>query len=1040
MIGIPTEAEFETVFLEELSGLGWAVVRGHELDPGSPASERGDFREVVLKGRLRRSIQRLNPNLSDESVTAVMNTMSRPESQVVMAENWRAYQLLTQGVPVEVRDVHGDSRSLLARVVDWDSPNSNDLLAVSQLTVVGLTERRPDVVLFVNGLPLVVLELKRGGTAESSLRSAYNQIRTYAHEIPDLFVWNQITVVTDGVQARAGTFAGRWEHYAPWKTVHGTLAPPVMAQYEVLARGLLQPGRLLDLVKNFTVFSGDAGSLSRVVAKYHQFWAVNKAVLATIEAVEGDRRAGVVWHTQGSGKSYEMLWFAGKVMRDPAMDNPTIVVVTDRNDLDDQLFEETFASAFIGAPLPELPVQIATRDELKSALSGRESGGIIFTTIQKFAISTDERHAGIQYPLLSERRNIVVIVDEAHRSNYDFVDGFARHLRDGLPCATFIGFTGTPIEASDRSTRRVFGKDIDTYDLTQAVEDRATVKVYYEPRLARVELPLGALAEVDDAFRDATSGSENYARDRLKTKWARIDAIVGSERRLAELAADLVSHWESRQEILGGKAMIVTMSRRIAAALYLAIADLRPTWATDDDTTGRIKVVITGSAADDETLQPHIRSKQALRGLKRRAKDPTDVLEIVIVRDMWLTGFDSPSMHTLYVDKPMRGANLMQAIARVNRTYKDKPAGLVVDYLGIADDLRSALQEYTVRDRANAELGQDLRQEAIPNLIEKHEVVDAIMFSCPWRELLAGGGPKAFLRALTLTVEYLLTAHLEAEACSTTSPCHKHRFLAEARNFIRLYAVCAGTEAAEALKRDAGFFEAVRAQLVKTEGSDSSADPNSEVDTAIRQIVTEAMTGIAVIDIFEQAGLKKPELALLDDNFIDQFMRSDRKNLQLEMLRRLLNDEIARIARRNTVAGRQFSAMLADSLLRYQNRALDSAQVIAALAELAHQIGAEGERAGNLGLSDDELVFYDAIRTSDSAVLDFGTDKLKAIAKDLVEIVRRDAKTDWAVKEQVRAKLRATIKRLLRRHGYPPDSQEVALSTVLLQAELMARE
>ncbi|GAB3129568.1 type I restriction endonuclease subunit R [Leifsonia psychrotolerans] len=1036
---IPTEAELEELVLDELRGLGWTVACGPDIDPDSDCPERAEFREVVLQERLARSIRRLNPELDSDAVDNAVKTVVRPESQQVMTENWRAFQLITQGVPVEVRDADGTPRTARAQIVDWANPLANDFLAVNQFTVVGKSKRRPDIVLFVNGLPLALLELKRAGNEASSLRGAFNQVRTYMHDIPDLFTWNQLAVISDGVQARAGTFAGNWEHFAPWKTVYGELAPPVMPEYEVLTKGMLDPTRLLDLVQNFTVYTGDAGKLVRFVAKYHQFWAVNKAVTATVEAVEGDGRAGVVWHTQGSGKSYEMLWYAAKIMRDARMENPTVVVLTDRNDLDDQLFDDTFAAARIGAPLPESPVQVGSRDELKRLLGGRASGGIIFSTIQKFGISKDEKDAGTAFPLLSDRTNIVVMVDEAHRSNYDFIDGFARHLRDGLPNATYIGFTGTPIESTDKSTKSVFGDYIDTYDLTQAVADGATVKVYYEARLARVQLPVDALAEVDEAFLDATSGSEEDAKDRLKSKWAKVEAIVGSDKRIAELASDLVTHWEARREVLAGKAMIVTMSRRIAAALYDAIAELRPDWVSDDDATGKLKVVMTGSAADDQALQPHIRSKQALRDLKQRAKNPKDKLELVIVRDMWLTGFDSPSTHTMYVDKPMRGANLMQAIARVNRTFKDKPAGLVVDYLGIAEDLKSALQEYTDRDRENEELGEDLRQQAIPGMVEAHGVVDTILHGYPWRRGLAAGGAKAFLNALTGAVEYLLSSHVEAgRECGADTPCLKHRFLVHAGRFVRLYAMCAGTDEAEALKGDAAFFEAVRAQMAKVEGGDRRVNPNAEVDTAIRQIVSDAMTGVGVIDIYEEAGLDKPDLSLIDDDFIEKFKKSDRKNLQLEMLRRLLNDEIKRIAQRNLVASKQFSEMLSDSLLRYQNRTLDSAQIIAALADLAQKLTAEANRAQQLGLTEDELAFYDAIRTNDSAVVELGDDKLKLIAHDLVEIVRRDAKTDWAVKEQVRAKLRATIKRLLRRHGYPPDMQESATLVVLKQAEVIA--
>ena len=1041
---IPTESDLEFLVLEFLRGTGWQVVEGPEIAPGEPAAERTDYREVVLVGRLRAAIARLNPALPSDAVDDAVKTLLRPESQVAMTENWRAFQLLTQGIPVQFRDETGQIRDVRARVIDWDDPANNDLVAVNQFTIIGKSERRPDVLLFVNGLPLVLMELKRPGEKNATLRGAFNQVGTYRNQIPDVFTWNQITVISDGVNARAGTFTAGWEHYAPWKTIDGMGLAAGLSQIEVLVRGMFAPERLLDLVRNFTVFTGDGTDMVRKTAKYHQYWAVNKAVLSTVEAVEGDGRAGVVWHTQGSGKSLEMEWYAGKIMRHPAMENPTIVVLTDRNDLDDQLFDDTFAASKPGAPLPEEPVQATTRDHLKALLAKRESGGILFSTIQKFGLSKAEKDAGTPFPTLSERVNIVAMVDEAHRSNYDFVDGFARHLRDGLPNATFIGFTGTPIELEDKSTRQVFGEYIDVYDLTQAVADGATVKVLYEPRLAKVELPAEALKSLDDAFALATSGSEDEARERLKSRWGQVEAIVGSDKRIKELAADIVDHWEARREAMAGKAIIVTMSRRIAVALYDEIAKLRPDWATDDDATGRIKVVITGSAADDATLQPHIRTKEKLRALKSRAKDPSDELELVIVRDMWLTGFDSPAAHTMYVDKPMKGANLMQAIARVNRTFKDKPAGLVVDYLGIAEDLKSALAAYTTRDQANQELGQDIRIKAIPAMLAKHDVVDHILAGTPWRKGLASGGPKAFLDTLTMTVEYLLAQHIDAPAagaCSKDEPCLKHRFMAQSRDLVALYVMCVPSDQALAIRDDVAFFEAVRSQISKVEGVDREGrDDSGALDTAIRQIVSDAMTGTGVIDIYAEAGMAKPDISLIDDEFVAHFPASKTPNLQIELLKRILAGEITRISKRNIVTGRAFSEMLEQSLLRYQNRTLDAAQVIAELVELAKSLQEEGHRAQELGLNADELAFYDAIRTNDSAVLELGDDTLKMIAHELVDIVRRDAKTDWSVKEQVRAKLRATIKRLLLKYGYPPDKEEAATQLVLEQAEVIAGE
>ena len=617
-----------------------------------------------------------------------------------------------------------------------------------------------------------------------------------------------------------------------------------------------------------------------------------------------------------------MLFYTGKVTRHPAMENPTVVVLTDRNDLDDQLFDEVFAGAKVGAPLPEAPVQAESRDHLKRLLEAREGGGIVFSTIQKFGLSQADKEAGRPFPLLSDRVNVVVLVDEAHRSNYDFVDGFARHLRDGLPNATYIGFTGTPIESADRSTRQVFGDYIDVYDLTQAVTDGATVKVYYEPRLAKVELPAEAHHTLDDAFAEATSGTEEDARERLKTRWARVEAIVGSDKRIAELAADIVAHWEKRREVLAGKCMIVAMSRRIAVALYNEIVRLRPDWHSDDPAQGRIKVVITGSAADDALLQPHIHAKETLHQIKNRAKDPDDPLELVIVRDMWLTGFDSPSMHTMYVDKPMRGGPLMQAIARVNRTFKDKPAGLVVDYLGIAEDLKSALADYTKRDQDNQDLGQDLREQAIPALVEEHEIVCAILDGYPWRQTLARGGDQAYLRAVAGTADWLLGYHpgLPEAPCTKETPCLKCRFMAHARRVMSLFAICVPADEALALREDVAFIDAVRASIAKIEGADREGlSAEAELDVAVKQIVSEHISGTGVIDIYAEAGMEQPDLSLIDEDFIDRFRHSDRPNLQIEMLKRLLSDEIKLVGTRNLVAGRTFSEMLASSVLRYQN-------------------------------------------------------------------------------------------------------------------------
>lgn len=1046
---VVAESDLEVLVLAMLAEEGWRAIHGSDITPGMPAAERSDYREVVLTGRLRKAIIDLNPDLPGDAVDDAITSTIRPESAVIQTENWRAYQLLIFGVPVEYRDAHGVLRNARVRLVDWADPSANDLVAVNQFTIRGpKKERRPDVVLFVNGLPLGLLELKKPGTENATIAGAYAQIQTYKAQIPDLFTWNQGIVLSDGFLARMGTLTAPPNHFQAWKTIDGeSLAAKYRAEIEVMVEGYLRPSVFLDWVRNFIAFAGDGEKATKIGAKYHQYWAVTKAVTETVEAVEGDGRAGIVWHTQGSGKSFEMAWYAGKLMRHPAMDNPTLVVLTDRNDLDNQLFEETFAATKPGAPLPEVPVQVESRQDLKDLLNGRQSGGIVFSTIQKFGLSRDEREAGIGFPTLSERRNIVVMVDEAHRSNYDFIDGFARHLRDGLPNATFIGFTGTPIEAKDRSTTAVFGDVIDTYDLTQAVEDGATVKVLYEARLAKVRLPHDALDDIDDAFAEAVSGTEEEAQERLKSRWSRVEAIVGADERLDELARDIVAHWEARHELMPqSKCMVVTMSRRIAVALHDKIKTLRPEWYDPDDTKGRMKVVMTGSATDPEQWQEHIRNRTQMRALKGRASDPDDALEMVIVRDMWLTGFDSPAMTTMYVDKPMRGVALMQAITRVNRTFKDKPAGLIVDYIGIAEDLKDALADYTKRDRDNAQVGADIEKTAIPEMLKEHDIVVSILAGFQWRPLLADKAPKAYLHAVLNCVEWLLEREhtedalegIETEDGGEKPLTIKQRFMAHTKRLRAFFSLVPASPEATRIRDDVAYFDTVRAAIAKIENAGRGAtDTAAELDTAIRQIVSENMTGTGVVDIYAEAGIANPDISLIDEAFVKNMNQSNRPNVQLEALKRLLNSEIKAITKRNIVKGREFSEMLNESLIRYQNRSLDTATVVAELVALAQALQAERARGQQTGLSDNELAFYDALRTNESAVEALQDDVMKQIAQELTDIVRRDAKTDWAVKEQVRAKLRTTIKRLLLKHGYPPDKAPAATELILKQAEVM---
>lgn len=1055
---IPTEDDLERWVLELLAESGWKHVYGPDIAPGEPKAERADYRDTILESRLRNAVVRLNPDLPPDAVADVVATVRRVESPAVESENWRAYRFLIHGVPVEYLDTDGNARAARAWLVDWDDPAGNDLAAINQFSIQGAKKtRRPDILLFVNGLPLALFELKRTGKAHAKISGAYQQTQTYRSQIPDVFKWNQLTVVSDGVEALAGSFSAPWNHWAAWKTIDGHARDPrdrdglKIPQIEVLTRGMFRLDVFFDLCRHFVATFGEGEKTRKAVAKYHQYWAVKKAVRETVDAVDGDGRAGVVWHTQGSGKSLEMAFYAGLVMSNPAMENPTIVVLTDRNDLDDQLYDDTFASSKPGSPLPESPVQAESRDHLKALLGGRESGGIVFTTIQKFGLTKGDREAGRKFPTLSERLNVVVMVDEAHRTNYDLIDGFARNVRDALPNASFIGFTGTPIDEKDRSTAEIFGEYIDVYDMTQAIADGSTVKVFYEPRLARVELPEDARALIDDEFDNATVGSEDEIAERLKSKWARVEAIVGSKKRIRELAADIVTHWEARQGVLAGKCMIVAMSRRIAVDLYDEIVKLRREWHTDDDETGAIKVVITGDATDPARFQPHIRNKQQRREMKARACDPNDPLEIVIVRDMWLTGFDSPPMHTMYVDKPMRSAGLMQAITRVNRTFKDKPSGLVVDYIGIANDLHEALATYTKRDKADRVIGADVRQAAIPEMLVEHSVCSDLLHGVDWVTILGDGGHKAWLYAVTAVVDHLLETERADDGASDSElgefaddsdgqPSVKKRFMAHAGRLRKLYSLVPTSDEAKTIVEDVAFFDAVRGQIAKLETDAHRSESDAALDTAIRQIVSEHVAGSGVIDLFAEAGIDVPDISIIDDEFRQRFETADLKNARLEAVRRLIANEVRVIGRRNVVAGRQFSEMLAESMNRYQNRTIDAAQVMAEIVAIAQAIKAQKERGGELGLTDNELAFYDALTSNESARIAMQDETMRAIAHELTAIVREDAKTDWNVKETVRAKLRTRIKRLLLKHGYPPDKEASATDLILQQAELVAED
>ena len=1025
-----TESVAEEAALEILRGLGYAVLFGPAIAPGEPAAERAGFGEVVLTERLRSSLARINPALPAEGIDEAVRKVLRFESPSLIESNRQFHKLLTDGVSVEYRDKSGRMVHDQAWLADFANPDKNDWLAVNQFTIIeDKKNRRPDVIIFLNGLPLAVVELKNPADEKATVRLAFQQFQTYKKEIPSLFVFNELLVISDGLEARAGALTADWERFMPWRTVDGTTtAPAGMPQMEVLLQGMFEKRRFLDLIRNFNVFEDDGGKVIKKLAAYHQFHAVNKAVTCTLTASRprGNRRAGVVWHTQGSGKSLSMVFYAGKIIREPGMENPTLVVLTDRNDLDEQLFG-TFAGA--KEILRQTPVQAADRAHLRELLKVA-SGGVVFTTIQKFL----PEKKGDTFPLLSDRRNIVVIADEAHRSQYDFIDGFARHLRDALPHASFIGFTGTPIEAEDRSTPAVFGDYIDVYDIQQAVEDGATVRIYYEGRLAKIGLREAQKPKIDPEFEEVTEGQEEELKGRLKSKWARMEAMVGAESRVDLVAEDLVKHFEGRLEAMDGKGMVVCMSRRICVDLYNAIVKLRPKWHSAGDDKGAVKIVMTGSASDPLEWQEHIRNKPRREALAKRFKEPADALKLVIVRDMWLTGFDAPCLHTMYVDKPMRGHGLMQAIARVNRVFRDKPGGLVVDYLGLADQLKRALTDYTAGGgRGQATLD---KAEAVAIMQEKAEIVRAILHGFDYTAYLRAA-PVKVMGGVAAAMDFILSP----KSAKDKPEERKKRFVQAVTELSKAFVLAVPDDEAMKIRDEIGFFQVIRSQFVKvSSGGAGGGKSEEDVETAIQQLVSRAVSSDEVVDIFAAAGLKKPDISILSDEFLEEVRHLPYRNLAVELLQKLLNDEIKVRSRRNLVQARSFSEMLEQAVRKYQNRSIATAQVISELIELAKEMREAKKRGEALGLTEDEIAFYDALEVNDSAVKLLGDATLQKIARELVEAVRRNVTVDWTVRETAQAQMRVIVKRILRKYGYPPDKQAKATQTVLDQAKLLCAE
>lgn len=1052
-----SEAAVELSLLEQLRGLGYHLEREEDIGPDGHRPERESHDEVVLKKRFEASVARLNPALPTEAQQDAVRKVMQSELPSLLEENRRLHKLMTEGVDVEFYAEDGTLTAGKVNLIDFEHPANNDWLVVSQFVVISSQyNRRPDVVVFVNGLPLAVIELKAPGNGNATLVGAFNQLQTYKKQIPALFNTNALLVTSDGITARVGSLSADLERFMPWRTTDGRdVAPKGAPELGTLIEGVFKPRRLLDLLCYFTVFGETGSGLAKIIAGYHQFHAVTKAVESTIRASmqwqgvhedpsdyglpsvktqsKGDKRVGVIWHTQGSGKSLLMAFYAGQLVKHPAMANPTLVVLTDRNDLDDQLFA-TFSMC--RDLIRQTPVQADSREDLQKHLA-RASGGVIFTTLQKFGETSQA---------LTERRNVVVIADEAHRSQYGFrakVDaktgeisyGFAKHLRDALPNASFIGFTGTPIEADDVNTPAVFGNYIDVYDISRAVEDGATVPIYYESRLARIELDEVEKPKIDAEVNELTEDDPVIEQERFKRKWSTVEALVGSDKRLALVALDIVTHFEDRVDALDGKALVVCMSRRICVKLYDEIVKLRPDWHSADDNAGAVKIVMTGVASDPEAWQQHIGNKSRRDLLAKRARDVKDPLKLVIVRDMWLTGFDAPCMHTMYVDKPMQGHGLMQAIARVNRVFRDKPAGLIVDYIGIAQNLKSALQQYSKSDQENTGVDES---QAVAVLLEKYEVVRDMYHGFDYASAMSGT-PQERLMMMAGAIEWILDMQqqLAAKEKSAEGKKNAHRRYQDAVLALsKAFSLASASDEAREIREEVGFFQAIRAALVKS--STGAGVTHQERELAIQQIVSRAVVSTEIIDILAAAGMKSPDISILSDEFLAEVQQMERKNLALEALRKLINDGIRSRSRSNVVQTKAFSERLEDAVARYHANAITTAEVLQELIDLAKDIRAARQRGEEQGLSEDEIAFYDALAENESAIQMLGDDKLKIIAHELLVSLRENVSVDWAHRDSARARMRVLVKRILRKYGYPPDLQDVAVQTVLQQAEALS--
>ena len=1038
-----TEAVVEQAALDLLQELGWRYEDPADIAPDGPGKRRTSNGEVILPGLLQEAARRINPHIPQEALLAALKQVQVTQTPSLIAENRRIHSLLVAGIDIEYRRPDGSIRGDKLRLIDFADPANNDLMVTNQFTVVeNGHNRRPDVVVFVNGLPLVVIELKNAASETATLADAFHQLQTYKQQIPALFRTNALLIISDGLLARVGSLSAAEDRFMPWRSVTGArddFTPEGPREMQTLLRGVLEPAYFLQLLRDFTVFGDRGDGIFKIIAGYHQFHGARKALESAINAASeaGGRKIGVIWHTQGSGKSLLMAFFAGLLARAPALKNPTVLVVTDRNDLDDQLFA-TFS--LCRDLIRQTPEQIRDRDDLREKLD-RQSGGVLFSTLQKFSPKAEEE----TFPCLSARKNIIVIADEAHRSQYGFEArlnrdtgalgyGYAHYLRQALPNASFAGFTGTPIEAADVNTPAVFGDYVDIYDISRAVEDKATVPIYYESRLARVELRTEKLPEIDAAV-DALFDDETLSeQEKAKSGWSSVERLVGAPPRLEKVARDIVEHFEARLEALAGKGMVVCMSRAICVALYEQIIARRPGWHSEDDGEGAVKIVMTGSAADPLEWQPHIGSKMRRDLLAKRARDPEDPLKLVIVRDMWLTGFDAPAMHTMYIDKPMRGHGLMQAIARVNRVFRDKPGGLVVDYIGIGQNLKKALQNYTANDREQTGIDEE---EAVSALKERVERARNFFSGFDYQPGLTGPAQER-LRALAGTVEWVLRKQKErADAASDekAKKAARNAYADLVANLSKAFALAAASDYAQTVKEEVGFFQAVNAALLKS--SDKTGKSTRDREFAIGQLIAEAIADANIIDVLQAAGMTSPEISVLSEEFLSEIQSMEHKNLALEALKKLLAGEIRARRKKNVVEAKSFSERLEAAVARYHANALTSLEMIQELIDMARDLRDSVRRGDDLGLSEEELAFYDALAQNQSAVEVLGNEELRKIAHVLVAQLQRNVTVDWHLKESARARLRLLVRRILKKYGYPPDLAPVAVSTVLSQAETL---